>query len=317
MVQTRPAASDFGSSPRRTRGRAAFTLVELLVVIGIIAVLIGILLPTLASARRSAASVKCLSNLRNLGNAFLMYAGDHKNTFPVARQDLPEVNGVPQNTAPPLGLNWYWQDMLYLYLNRNAQPMNSGTAWTPTQLDAWRKSVMWCPTWEADHQNIDLNSAYNERFKTGYAFNPQLGYRPEYPTTGNLPASKVAARSIAVWTSGPGRYYKKNEISSQPDRMLIADANCWVIGLNVTDAAGNLAGQSVGTAGYANMEDGASPTGAFNVDRYRHGKYPGQTSGRYNTKGGMVAYNVLYADGHSSTLNSIQDGYKAIRMRYP
>jgi prepilin-type processing-associated H-X9-DG protein/prepilin-type N-terminal cleavage/methylation domain-containing protein len=62
----------------RRRRRRAFTLVELLVVIGIIAVLVGLLMPALASARNQSRSVACRSNVRQIAMACLMYAQEHK-----------------------------------------------------------------------------------------------------------------------------------------------------------------------------------------------------------------------------------------------
>ncbi len=72
-----------GPSAQR-RKAAGFTLVELLVVIGIIALLVSILLPALNRARESAKQTACLSNLRQLGFAMVMYENDNKFSFPYA-----------------------------------------------------------------------------------------------------------------------------------------------------------------------------------------------------------------------------------------
>src|SRR3954463_15779009 len=64
--------------------RHGFTLVELLVVIGIIAVLIGVLLPVLGRAREQANQTACMSNLRQVGLVFLMYVNDNKFSLPAS-----------------------------------------------------------------------------------------------------------------------------------------------------------------------------------------------------------------------------------------
>ena len=87
-------------SGRRIAGNRAISLVELLVVIGIIAILIAILLPSLSRAREQANRTRCENNLRMIGFALAVYVSDH-GEYPVL--DSTGVFGAPQDTAknPP------------------------------------------------------------------------------------------------------------------------------------------------------------------------------------------------------------------------
>ena len=89
--------------PARPAPAAGFTLVELLVVIGIIGLLISILLPSLAKARETATNVACLSNLRQVGLAATMYQSENRRlpqhinealSFPNIWPDLVMFNGI-------------------------------------------------------------------------------------------------------------------------------------------------------------------------------------------------------------------------------
>ena len=102
-----------------------FTLIELLVVIAIIALLIGILLPSLSGARDSARSVKCLATMRTLGVSFGFYSDDHNDTLPRSKHSVGFSGELT------------WAPQLFEYLTN--QPFDG-------QSDLWQSQSWWSAT---------------------------------------------------------------------------------------------------------------------------------------------------------------------------
>jgi len=130
------------------RRRFGFTLVELLVVIGIIALLISILLPSLNKARRQAKTVQCQSNMRQVSMALLMYIGDNKGHFPPAQ--------AKKSTIWPSG--FWWPDALVenKYINAPSMYDTPGQSTSSKRFDS--SSAFQCPEGlTADEFNSNSN----------------------------------------------------------------------------------------------------------------------------------------------------------------
>ena len=107
----------FNSVSSSRRGKVAFTLIELLVVIAIIAVLAAILFPVFARARENARRTSCLSNMKQLGLAFIQYSQDYDEMIPRYQYG----SGGPPNTQHN------WHDAIYPYV-KSVQVYNCPSA---------------------------------------------------------------------------------------------------------------------------------------------------------------------------------------------
>jgi prepilin-type N-terminal cleavage/methylation domain-containing protein len=256
---------------------SAFTLVELLVVIGIIAILISILLPSLSTARRSANTVKCLSNLRQIGQAFMMYSQDHKGYWPVAVHEPTAHIKVDKERR--------WYDLLGEYVTARRLK-------TATDIAKLRQnSVIWgCPEWVKQYDNTN---SFADQVRPGYG----MQYYPTFFTDGG------DLTGLAYLTGTRGRYVKQSKWTKAERRLLVADSITHIIGTPPTFGPTNKWFPYDFTAFTAT----SVPAGTFYVDVCRHGRRTMRKDQSYRAP----TVNALYCDGPAAT-TSIRDAWNAI-----
>ena len=138
-------------------GGRAFTLVELLVVIGIVAALVALVLPAAGRAREQARSVACLSNLRQMATAALAYTADHNGQFPPS-----QYSAVTPTTITSFGWDF-----------TRTRPRAAGSAWVVKPGLLWAGpaagglGVQQCPSFDAESMSAgDPFTGYN--YNTSY-----------------------------------------------------------------------------------------------------------------------------------------------------
>jgi prepilin-type N-terminal cleavage/methylation domain-containing protein/prepilin-type processing-associated H-X9-DG protein len=145
----------------RLRSLAAFTLIELLVVIAIIAILAGMLLPALASAKERARATSCLNNLRQVALGMVLYADDH------GRIPCPATAGAQA------------RDSDWVHWKPGRSVTNSAIA--PYVGGRINPSLFTCMSDKAAFKRAEQNAKGQQTYPYSYSYNSYLSYEPQYP----------------------------------------------------------------------------------------------------------------------------------------
>jgi prepilin-type N-terminal cleavage/methylation domain-containing protein/prepilin-type processing-associated H-X9-DG protein len=312
--------------------KSAFTLVELLVVIGIIAVLVGILLPVLGNVRRTAAKAKCAVQMRELGTAMVMYAQENKGHLPPVRLNTKyNVDGIlydkngPEVAGKSVDENVKWWHFIGRYITKQrviAQDANDS--------GRLRQSVFWCQSFEG---YVDSGNANNlqggvNRNATGIGMNAWPNFTPSFPPSGvDLLVNSSPQYNgkpvgffdcVATNPVNRGVWYKLSHFTRPAERVLLADSRQFYLEAKAVSGL-NIPGQRLL---FIKDDYSSGVSGQSMYDFYRHGQYPpvqnnDKDTGYHNAKGGKIGYNILFADNHVESPPDRETGYRVARLRFP
>ena len=276
----------------RTPRNHAFTLVELLVVIGIIALLISILLPSLQKARESATSLKCLSNLKSIGQLTYIYTAEQDGSLPVG--DWLPFGEFP---APSLARETSWDFLLRAILSQS-DGTRAGVSSTSD------KTVFACPEAEVSNETNDRDGILH------YGSHPRLMgryYRKDWAYSGTVkkPPYKLGqvGDSSGTMLYGDATQVHEEEIeareigNSRPVMHRLDD-------YSIRDGPTYLLKDRFDAAGVPDDYTPDSPIdGGRNLDYFRTIEETHGTAGnpRWRHKDDEAA-NFAYVDGHAEQL---------------